>query len=235
MALTWLLGYVLAAGLLWGGLSKHNKLRTSSKQLATVVGAFVLLLMIAITLDDLFGWWSKFPKELVGGIGILIIIERSVRLIRAQSRGGVLLLDLGRIPTQDMIINVFAGVGLAWIAVIDIVGFVQMPHWAFRDLSLQILGLSISYAVLIQALSKRRLMEHGIFFGTGFSPWEQIKSFTWEKESVTSSTLVLHKRTTMPVLHFTALSIKAELTAAAEEVLRQHSISRTEEGLKPVQ
>ena len=80
MALTWLLGYVLAAGLLWGGLSKHNKLRASSKQLSTVVGAFVLLLMIAITLDDLFHWWSKFPKELIGGIGILIILERSCAL-----------------------------------------------------------------------------------------------------------------------------------------------------------
>jgi len=234
MVLTWILGYVLAAGLLWSGLSKHNKLRTSSKQLATVVGAFIMLLMIAITLDDLFHWWSKFPKELVGGIGILIILERSVRVVRAQSRGGALLLDLGRIPTQDMIINVFAGVGLTWIAVIDIIGIVQTPNWAFRDLSLQILGLSIAYAVLIQALSKRRLMEQGVFFGTGFSPWEQIKSFTWEKETVTSSTLVLHKRTTMPVLHFTALSIRAEQTAAVEEVLHQHSIGRADENLKPV-
>jgi len=235
MALTWLVGYVLAAGLLWSGLSKRTKLRTSSKQLATVVGAFVLLLMIAITLDDLFNWWSKFPKELVGGIGILIILERSVRLVRAQRRGGALLLDLGRIPAQDMIINLFAGVGLAWIAVIDIVGIVQMPHWAFRDLSLQILGISISYAVLIQALSKRRLMEQGIFFGTGFSPWERIESFAWEKESATSSTLVLHKRASMPVLHFTSLSLKAELTGAVEEVLLQHSISRREEGPKAAQ
>jgi hypothetical protein len=201
--------------------------------LATVVGAFVLLLMIAITLDDLFNWWSKFPKELIGGIGILIVIERSVRLVGAQSRGGALLLNLGRIPMQDMILNLFAGVGLAWIAVIDIVGIVQLPHWAYRDLSLQILGLSVSYAVLIQALSKRRLMERGIFFGTGFSPWERFESFAWEKESATSSTLILHKRTTIPALHFTALSIKVELTGDVEEVLRQHSIARTEESPTP--
>jgi hypothetical protein len=235
MALTWVMGYVLAAGLLWAGLSKHNKLRSSSKQLSTVVGAFVLFLMIAITLDDLFNWWSKFPKELVGGVGIFIVLERSVRLVRARSHGGALLLDLGRIPIQDMIINLFVGAGLAWIAVIDIVGIVQVPQWAFRDLSLQILGLSISYAVLIQALSTRRLTERGIFFGTGFSPWERIESFAWEKESATSSTLVLHKRTTIPVLHFTALSIKAELTGAVEEVLHQHSITRTEEGPKAAQ
>ena len=235
MTLTWLVGYVLAAGLLWGGLSKHNRLRSSSKQLSTVVGAFLLLLMIAITLDDLFSWWSKFPKELIGGFGILIILERTFRVVRAWRLGGTLLLDLGRIPLQDMIINLFAGIGLAWLAVMDIVGIVQIPHWAFRDISLQTLGLSISYAVLIQALSKRRLMEHGVFFGTGFSPWEGIASFGWEKESATSSTLVLHKRTTMPVLHFTSLSVKAELTAAVEEVLHQHSITRSEEGPRSTQ
>jgi hypothetical protein len=235
MALTWLVGYVLAAGLLWGGLSKHNKLRSSSKQLSTVVGAFLLLLMIAITLDDLFNWWSKFPKELIGGFGILIILERSLRVVRARSLGGALLLDLGRIPLQDMIINLFAGIGLAWLAVMDIVGIVKIPHWAFRDISLQILGLSISYAVLIQALSKRRLVEHGVFFGTGFSAWEEIVSFGWEKESATSSTLVLHKRTTVPVLHFTSLSVKAELTGTVEEVLHQHSINRSEEGPKSTQ
>ncbi len=229
MALTWLVGYVLAAGLLWSGLSKHNKLRASSRQLSTVVGAFVLFLMIVITLDDLFHWWSKFPQELIGGIGILIVFERSVRLIRARGRSGALLLDLGRIPIQDLIINLFAGAGLAWIAVMDIVEIVQMPHWAFRDLSLQILGLSISYAVLIQALSKRLLTERGVFFGTGFSPWEQIESFAWEKESGTSSTLVLHKRAKMTLLHLTVLSIKAELTGAVEEVLHQRSVTRTEE------
>jgi hypothetical protein len=235
MTLTLLLGYVLAAGLLWVGLSKHYKMRSSSKQLSAVAGAFLLLVMIAITLDDLFNWWSKFPKELMGAVGILIFLDRSVRLVRARTLGGAILLDLGRIPIQDMIINLFAGAGLAWIAVMDIVGIVQMPHWAFRDLSLQILGLSISYAVLIQALSKRKLMEHGVFFGTGFTPYEQIESFGWENESATSSTLVLHKRTTMPVLRFTALSVKTELTGGVEEVLHQHSITQSGEGPKPVQ
>lgn len=234
MSLTWLLGYVLAAGLLWGGLWKRNKLRSSAKQLSTVVGAFVLLVMVAITLDDLFNWWNKFPKELIGVIGILIVLERSVRLVRGRSLGGAVLLDLGRISTQDMIINLFAGIGLAWIAVMDIIGIVRMPHWAFRDLSLQVLGLSIAYAVLIQAFSKRRLMERGVFFGTGFSPWGRIESFSWENESATSSTLVLYKRTTMPVLHLTVLSIKSELTGAVEEVLHQCSITRTEEAPKPL-
>jgi hypothetical protein len=233
MSLTWLVGYVLAAGLLWGGLSKHTKLRSSSKQLSTVVGAFVLLVMIAITLDYFFNWWDKFPKEVIAAAGILIVLERTIRLIRARNLGGAILLDLGRIPIQDMIINLFAGVGLAWIAVMDIIGIVQGPQWALRDLSLQILGLSISYAVLIQALSKRKLVERGVFFGTGFSPWEQIESFGWENESATSSTLVLHKRTKAPVLHFTALSIRAELAGPIEDVLQQRSITRTGEALKP--
>jgi len=235
MALTWIIGYVLAAGLLWGGLSKHTKLRSSSKQLSTVVGAFVLLLTIAITLDDLFNWWSNFPRELLGVVGILIVLERTVRLVQARSRGGALLLDLGRVPLQDMIINLFAGAGLAWIAALDIVEIVQKPEWAFRDLSLQILGLSIAYAVLIQGLSKRGLTEHGVSFGTGFCPWKCIQSFGWEKESTTSSMLVLHKRTKMPVLHFTALSVKLELTGAVEKVLHEHSITRKEEVPKSVQ
>lgn len=234
MLLTWLVGYVLAAGLLWGGLSKHTKLRLSTKQLSAVVGVFVLLFMVAITLDELFNWWSKFPKELIGVIGFLIFIERSIRVVRGRSLGGAVLLDLGRISTQEMIINLFAGIGLAWIAAMDIVGIMRMPHWAFRDLSFQILGLSIAYAVLLQALSKRGLMERGVFFGTGFSPWERIQSFSWEKESGMSSTLVLHKRTAIPMLHLTALSIKSELTVAVEEVLRQHSIGRTDEASTPV-
>ena len=235
MALTWLVGYVLAAGLLWGGLSKRTKLRASSKQLSTVVGCFVLLLMIALTLDELFDWWRKFPRELLGVIGILFVFERSVRLIYARGRGGATLLDLGRMPVQDLIINLFAGIGLTWIAVLDIAGIVKAPGWAFRDISLQILGLSVSYAVLLQAFSKRKLMEHGIFFGTGFTPWEQIERFGWEKESATSTTLVLHKRTTVPVLHFTTLSIKSELIGAVEDVLLKQSISRAEDGPKPAQ
>lgn len=235
MALTWIIGYVLAAGLLWGGLSKHTKLRSSSKQLSTVVGGFVLLLTIAITLDDLFHWWSNFPRELFGVVGILIVPERTVRLFQARSHGGALLLDLGRVPLRDMIINLFAGVGLTWVAGLDIVEIVQKPHWAFRDLSLQILGLSIAYAVLIQGLSKRGLTERGVSFGTGLCPWESIQSFGWEKESATSSILVLHKRTKIPVLHFTALSVKLELTGAVEKVLHEHSIARKEEVPKSVQ
>jgi len=235
MALIWLVGYVLAAGLLWGGISKRTKLRSTSKQLSMVVGIFVLILMIALTLDELFDWWSKFPRELLGVLGLLIVLERSVRVVQTRNRGGALQLDLGRMPMQDMIVNLFAGVGLVWIATLDIVGIVQAPHWAFKDLSLQILGLSVSYAVLVQALCKRRLMERGVFFGTGFSPWEQLESFEWEKESATSTMLVLHKRKSMPVLHFTTLSVKSELIGAVEEILHQHSVARVGEQSKPVQ
>jgi hypothetical protein len=224
MALTWLVGYVLAAGLLWGGISKRTTLRATSKQLATVVGGFILLFMVALTLDELFDWWSRFPKEVLGIIGILIVLERSVRLVQTRNRGGALLADLGRMPMQDMIINLFAGAGLAWIAALDIFGIVQTPHWSFKDLSLQVLGLSVSFAVLVQALCRRRLVEHGVFFGTGFSPWEQIKSYEWERESATSTMLVLHKRKSLPVLSFTTLSVKSELIGTVEEVLRQRSI-----------
>ena len=233
MTLTWIAGYVLAAGLLWGGLSKQTRLRASSRQLSTVVGGFLFFLITALMLDEIFSWWNKFPREILGAIGLLIILERTVRLIRARSRGGTVLIDLGRMPIQDMMINLFAGIGLVWIAVMDIAGIVRSPHWAFRDISLQVLGLAVAYAVLIQAFGRRRLVDHGVFFGTGFCRWEAIRSYGWEKETATSTMLVLHKHTNVPVLHFTTLSVKSELVGSIEEIFSQHSIDREREAPKP--
>lgn len=226
MAWTWIVGYILAGALLWSGLSKRKSdLRSSSKQLFVIVGILGLLVMIAWTLDDLFHWWQRFPKELIGVAGVLMIIERCVRIILARKRNGSMLLDLGRVPVYDMIINLFAGVALACITVMDLVVITQRLHWAFQDISLQIFGLSLSFAVLIQGVSKRALMGRGVFYGTGLSRWEHIESFNWERESTTVSTLVLHKRTTMPVFNLMTLSVKSELAQAVEEVLHQHNIT----------
>mgnify|MGYP001197079715 CR=1 FL=1 len=226
MVWTWIAGYVLAGALLWSGLSKRkNDSRASSKQLFIVVGILGLLVMIAWTLNDLFHWWEKFPKAFIGAAGILLIIERCVRIILARKRRGSMLLDLGRVPVHDMIISLFAAVALAWIAVMDLVEITQMLRWTFQDISLQIFGLSLSFAVLIQGVSKRGLMDRGVFYGTGLSRWEQFESFNWERESATMSTLVLHKRTTIPVFNLMTLSVKSELAEAVEEILHQHNIT----------
>ena len=225
MAWTWIAGYVLAGALLWVGLSKRKSdSRASSKQLFIVVGILGLLAMIAWTLDDLFHWWEKFPKVFIGVAGVLLIIERCVRINLGRKRSGLVLLDLGRLPVHDMIISLFAGVALAWITAMDLVWITQRLHWTFQDISLQVFGLSLSLVVLIQGVSKRGLMDRGIFYGTGLSRWEHIESFNWERESTTVSTLVLHKRTTMPVFNLLTLSVKSELAQAVEEVLHRHNI-----------
>jgi hypothetical protein len=226
MAWTWIVGYILAGALLLSGLTKRKSdSRSSSKQLFVVVGILGLLMMIAWTLDDLFHWWERFPKEIIGVAGILMIIERCVRIILARKSRGSMLLDLGRVPVHDMIISLFAGVALAWLAVMDLVQITQRLHWTFQDISLQIFGLSLSFAVLIQGVSKRGLMDHGVFYGTGLTRWEHIESFSWERESTKVSTLVLHKRTTMPVFNLMTLSVKSELAEEVEEVLHQHNIT----------
>ena len=225
MEWTWIVGYILAGALLWSGLSKRkNDSRSSSKQLFVVVGILGLLVMTAWKLDDLFHWWEKFPKEFIGLVGVLLIIERCVRITLARKRRGSALLDLGRVPVHDMIISLFAAVALGWIAVTDLVEITKRLHWTFQDSSLQIFGLSLSFAVLIQGVSKRGLMDRGVFYGTGLTRWEHIESFNWERESKTVSTLVLHKRTTMPVFNLMTLSVKSELVPAVEEVLHQHNI-----------
>jgi hypothetical protein len=219
-------GYILTGVLLWSGLSKRNSgSGSSSKQLFTLVGFLGLLIMIAWTLDDLFHWWERFPKEIIGILGVLLIIERCVRIILARKKSGLMLLELGRVPVHDMIISLFAAVALAWIAVMDIVEITRWLDWTFRDISLQIFGLSLSLAVLIQGVSKRGLMHCGVFYGTGLIRWEHLESFNWERESTKVSTLVLHKRTAMPVFNLMTLSVKSELAQAVEEVLRQHNIT----------
>lgn len=234
MAWAWIVGYILAGALLWSGLSKRmSDLRSSSKQLFVVAGFLGLLMMVAWTLEGLFHWWERFPKEFIGAAGVLMIIERCVRITLGRKRSGLVLLDLGRLPVHDMIISLFAGVALAWITAMDLVGITQGLHWTFQDIALQIFGLSLSLVVLIQGVSKRGLMDRGIFYGTGLSRWEHIESFNWERESTTVSTLVLHKRTTMPVFNLLTLSVKSELVQAVEEVLHQHNI--TEYGGVPKQ
>lgn len=226
MAWTWIIGIAVGGILMFGGLSRRvTGLKGSTKQLIAVMGFLTLALAIAIMLDNLLHWWSRVPGECFGILGILIVIERTFRVVRSPRQGGAMVLDLGRVPVQDVIINLFLGAGLAWFAVSDIVAISHLPRWAFQYVSFQILGLSLAYAVVVQGLVKRKLMEHGICYGTGFSRWEQFGSYEWERESVHSSTLLLHKRSGR-IFRLLILSIKADHVNDVEAALEQRGIMK---------
>jgi hypothetical protein len=87
--------------------------------------------------------------------------------------------------------------------------------------------------VLIQGVSKRKLLEGGVFLGTSFLAWGKIESFSWEKESVTAATLVLYKRTRIPFFTSANISVRFEHMKQIEDILEQHRIARKSEGPKP--
>jgi len=226
MSWTWIIGILIGAILMFAGRSSRvTRLRASTKQLIAVMGFFALVLAIAIMLDNLLHWWTRIPREIIGAIGILIFIERTFRIIRSPRQGGALVLDLGRVPVQDVIINLCLAAGLTWFAVSDIVTISHLPRWSFQYISFQILGLSLSYAVAVQGLVKRKIMERGLCYGTGFCRWEQLDGYDWERESVHSSTLLLHKRSGR-VFTLLITSVKADHVHDVEAVLEQHGIGR---------
>jgi hypothetical protein len=227
MPWSWIFGYLLAVILIWIGLAGWGRgMKPTTQQLFLVVGSSLMVVMIVFTLGEAFNWWDKFPRSLIGAAGILIVLDRCVRITIGRKRGGPMLLDLGRVRGPDMMINLFTGAALTWFAVTDIVEIVPKIHWTFQDISFQIFGLSLAFAVVIQGVSKRRLVERGVFHGTGLSTWEKFEGFTWEKESTTSSTLVLHKRAKNPFFRLLTLTVRSEQLQDVEEVLLQHDIPR---------
>jgi len=226
MTTTLILGVIVGAVLIWSGMVKRESpLRSSTRQHFIAMGLFILLLMAAVSVDEIYPWWSRFPKELLGAGGLILFLERTIRVVRARNFSGELVLDLGRISRQDLIVNLFAGLSLALLSVADIVTIVRWPVWAFRDVSLQVLGIAIAYAVLLQGVSRRSLKERGVFFGTGLLPWGEIRSFHWEKESASASMLVLHTKRRLPLFNIMTLSVRSEKAPALEELLRQHAIA----------
>ena len=233
MEFTWLLGFVFAGVLIWIGLSRTiGTMKPSSRQVIAAAGFLMLLVMIAFSLDKAFGWWVKFPKIVVGIMGLLVVLDRFVRIAVVPGRGGNTLLDLGRIGGAEVIVNIVVALALAWYVMKGIADVIQVPGWNLEDISYQILGLSIALAVLIQGVSKRRLLEGGVFLGTSFLAWGKIKSFGWEKESGTAVTLVLHKRTTIPFFTTANISVRLEHMKQVEDILEQHNIARKSEGPK---
>jgi hypothetical protein len=233
MELTWILGFVFAGVLIWIGLSRTiATMRPSSRQVIAAAGFLMLLVMIAFSLDKAFGWWVKFPKIIVGMMGLLVVIDRFVRVAVVPGRGGNTLLDLGRIGGAEVIVNIIVALVLAWYVMKGIADVVQVPGWRLEDISYQIFGLSIALAVLIQGVSKRRLLEGGVFLGTSFLAWSKIESFGWEKESGTAATLVFYKRTRIPFFTTANISVRLENMKQVEDILGQHNIVRKAEGPK---
>jgi hypothetical protein len=234
MEFAWVLGFVFAGVLIWIGLSKRvGTMRPSSRQIIAAAGFLLLLVMIAFSLDKAFGWWANFPKVIVGILGVLIMLDRFVRIALLPGRGGSVVLDLGRIGGAEVIVNIVVALALAWYVMKDIADVLQVPGWKLENISYQIFGLSIALAVLIQGVSKRRLLEGGVFLGTSFLGWSKIENFGWEKESGTSATLVLYKRTRIPFFTSANISVRLEQMKQIEDTLKQHDITRKGEAPKP--
>jgi hypothetical protein len=230
MELVWALGFVFAGALIWIGLSKRvGTMRPSTRQIVAAAGFLLLLAMIALSLDKAFGWWAKFPKGIVGIVGVLIVLDRFIRIAVLPGRGGITILDLGRIGGAEIIVNIVVALALAWYVMKNIGDTIQTSGWKLEDISYQVFGLSIALSVLIQGVSKRRLLEGGAFLGTSFLAWSKIESFGWEKESGTTATLVLHKRTKIPFFTSSNITVRLELMKEIEEILGQHNISRQSE------
>jgi hypothetical protein len=220
-----ILGFVFAGVLIWVGLSKHvGTIRPSSRQVIAAAGFLLLLAMIALLLDKAFGWWDKVPKIVIGIIGVLVVFDRFLRIAVLPSRGGNTVLDLGRIGDAEVIVNIVVALALAWYVLKDIADIIQVPGWKLENISYQIFGLSIALAVLIQGVSKRRILEGGVFLGTSFLAWSKIESFSWEKVSGTATTLVLYKRTIIPFFTSTHISVRLEHMKQIEDILGQQNI-----------
>jgi hypothetical protein len=233
MEFAWVLGFVFAGVLIWIGLSKSvGTMRPSYRQVIAAAGFLLLLVMIAFSLDKAFGWWEKFPKIIVGILGVLIVFDRFLRIAVFPSRGGNTVLDLGRIGGAEVIVNIIVALALAWYVMKDIADVIQAPGWKLENISYQIFGLSIALSVLIQGVSKRRLLEGGVFLGTNFLAWSKIESFGWEKASGSATTLVLNKRTTIPFFTSANISVRLEHMKQIEDILGQHNITRQGEDRK---
>jgi hypothetical protein len=227
MEFAWLLGFVFAGVLIWIGLTKHvGTLRPSSRQVVAAAGFLFLLVMVLFALDKAFDWWAKFPKIIIGILGILIVFDRFFRIAVLPRRGGTVVLDLGRIGGSEVIMNIIVALALAWYAMKDLGDILQVPGWKPEHISFQIFGLSIALAVLVQGVSRRKFLQGGVFLGTSLLPWGKIENFGWEKESGTAATLVLYKRTPIPFFTSTNISVQLDQMKQIEEILEQHNISR---------
>ena len=220
----WVAGYLFAIGLMVLGLSRQTRFKVASKQVFVGLGFFVLIAMTAVVLDAQYHWSQNVPEVSLAILGCVIVLYRAIGIGRHRLRGGALLLDLGRVPIGEFLIEIIVAGALAANAVIDGARAVQTEGWTINDISFAVLELSVALAVFAQGVLKRGVRERGVFHGTGLIPWEKIDSFAWEGGKSKSQTLVLQKQSSIAMLRTVTLSIDAEQVDAVEQLLRQHNI-----------
>jgi hypothetical protein len=221
------LGYIFALLMIVVGLSKSiGTMRPSTRQVVAATGFLMLLLMIAFSLDKAVSWSDVVPKLTVGVLGIIILIDRCVRVMIVPRKGGAILLDLGHIGGFEVIINLAVALALGWYVVKNALEAMQNPMWKMADIAYQVFGFSVAVAVLIQAAGKRKLVQHGVFLGTSLLRWKNIESYGWEKESGAAPVLVLNRRAALPFLGATNISIRPDQMKSAENILVQHGVQK---------
>lgn len=233
MEFAWILGYVGAGLMILVGFTTHiGSLRASSRQVVAAAGFLLLLALVLLSLDKAYGWWDKFPKIVLGALGLVIVLDRFIRIAVLPGRGGKVVLDLGRIGGAEVIVNIVIALALAWYVLKDMGEVVQTPGWKLENVSFQIFGLAVAVAVLVQGVAKRKLLQEGVFLGTSLISWNKIEHYGWEKESGTAATLVLYRRTSIPFFTSTNISVQLGHMKQIEEILEQHNI--TKKGDAPV-
>jgi hypothetical protein len=225
LKLTWVLGYLFAAILIGLGLSKGTRLKVASKQIFVAVGIFVLIAMTALVLDDLSHWSERFPNVSLAILGCLIVLYRGFSILWPWSRGGSILLNLGRVPASEFVIEMIVAAALAANAIIDGVKEINTSGWVIDNISFEVLELSVAFAVFVQGILRRNVREKGIFHGTGLVPWEKIESYGWEGQKGRWLTLILQKQSPVALLRTVTLSVSTEHVEALEKLMKQHNVA----------
>ncbi|MBM4160299.1 MAG: hypothetical protein FJ217_04275 [Ignavibacteria bacterium] len=220
----WVAGYLFAIALLFLGLSRQTRFKIASKQVFVGLGFFVLIAMTAILLDARYHWSQNIPEISLAVLGCFIILYRAVGIVRHRLRAGAMLVDLGRVPIGEFLIEIIVAGALAANAVIDGLRALKAPEWTLNDISFEVLELSVAFAVFVQGVMKRSVREHGIFHGTGLIPWARIDSYTWEGGRGGSQTLVLQKQSSIAMLRTLTLSVDADRVEAVEQLLQEHNV-----------
>jgi hypothetical protein len=220
----WIVGYLFAVTLIMLGFSKWTKLKVASKQIFVGLGFFVLIAMTAVVLDEQYHWSKGVPELSLAILGCAIVLYRAIGIVQLRLRGGAVVLDLGRVPIGEFLIEMIVAGALAANALIDGVRAVQAPAWTINGISFEVLELSVAFAVFVQGVTRRSVRERGIFHGTGLIPWEKMDSFAWEGWKGKYQTLVLQKQSSIAMLRTVTLSIHADRADAVEQLLRKHNI-----------
>jgi hypothetical protein len=229
MRLVWVVGYLFAVVLILVGFSKRTRLRVAYKQIFIALGFFVVIAMTALVLDDLYHWSERFPNVLLAVLGCLIVVYRGFSILRHWSRGGAIMLDLGRVPTSEFAIEMIVAVALAANAIVDGVKEINTSGWVIDDISFEVLELSVALALFVQGFLRRNVRQKGIFHGTGLVSWENIEGYAWEGPKGKWLTLILQKKSPVAMLKTVTMAVATEHVDALEDLMKEHNIAASGE------